>query len=162
MLAPACFVLAANLSLPTLRPAQPTLPSHEQPRTYPHQPLRQHERFVEHGLQDDCADALDERVTEFEDSQDAQSTAGQQSRGAADALDELIRTGMSSAKASTPSFTTSLRQRHHHRRMGNRQPRRAPRHPKGQARWYCYSETVGNPIDPQARLGGFGAMVIKR
>jgi len=60
--------------------------------------LALHDAFVEHGLEDDFEDALDERITEFEDSQDTQSTAGQQSSGATDALDELIRTGMSIRK----------------------------------------------------------------
>ena len=58
-----------------------------------------HDAFVEHGLEDDFEDALDERITDFEDSQDTQSAAGQQSSGAADALDELIRTGMSLRKS---------------------------------------------------------------
>ena len=41
--------------------------------------LQLHDAFVEHGLEDDFEDALDERITDFEDSQDTQSAAGQTS-----------------------------------------------------------------------------------
>ena len=61
--------------------------------------LALHAAFVEHGLEDDFEDALNERITDFEDSQDTQSTAGQESSGAADALDELIKTGMGIRKS---------------------------------------------------------------
>ena len=61
--------------------------------------LALHDAFVEHGLEDDFEDALDERITDFENSQDAQSTAGQTASGATDALDELIRTGMGIRKS---------------------------------------------------------------
>ena len=61
--------------------------------------LTLHDAFVEHGLEDDFEDALDERITDFENSQDAQSTAGQTASGATDALDELIKTGMGIRKS---------------------------------------------------------------
>jgi hypothetical protein len=61
--------------------------------------LSLHDVFVEHGLEDDFEDALDERITDFEASQDGQSTAGQTASGATDALDELIRTGMGIRKS---------------------------------------------------------------
>jgi len=61
--------------------------------------LKLHDAFVEHGLDDDFEDALDERIGDFEDSKDTQSAAGQQSTGAADALGELITTGMGNRKS---------------------------------------------------------------
>ena len=61
--------------------------------------LALHDAFVEHGLEDDFEDALVERITDFEDSQDAQSAAGQTSSGATDALDKLIPTGMGIRKS---------------------------------------------------------------
>ncbi len=61
--------------------------------------LSLHDAFVEHGMEDDFEDALDERITDFEASQDAQSTAGQTASGATDALDELIKTGMGIRKS---------------------------------------------------------------
>ncbi len=50
--------------------------------------LKLHDAFVEHGLEDD-----------FEDSKDTQSAAGQETTGAADALGELITTGMGIRKS---------------------------------------------------------------
>ena len=61
--------------------------------------LALHEAFVEHGLEDDFEDALDERITDFEDSKDTQSVAGQETTGATDTLSELITTGMSIRKS---------------------------------------------------------------
>ncbi len=61
--------------------------------------LTLHDAFVEHGLDDDFEDELNERITDFEASQEAQSTAGQTASGATDALDELIRTGMGIRKS---------------------------------------------------------------
>lgn len=61
--------------------------------------LALHDAFVEHGLEDDFEDALDERITDFETSQDTQSAAGQAASGAVDALDELVKTGMSLRKS---------------------------------------------------------------
>ena len=49
--------------------------------------------------EDDFEDALSERITDFEESQDTQSAAGQQTTGAADALGELITTGMGIRKS---------------------------------------------------------------
>ena len=45
--------------------------------------LKLHDAFVEHGLEDDFEDALDERIGDFEDSKDTQSAAGQETTGAA-------------------------------------------------------------------------------
>ena len=64
--------------------------------------LALHDAFVEHGLEDDFEAALDERITEFENSQSDQSAASQQTTGATDALDSLIPIAWASAKASTP------------------------------------------------------------
>jgi hypothetical protein len=61
--------------------------------------LKLHDAFVEHGLEDDFEDALDERIGDFEDSKDTQSAAGQETTGAADALGELITTGMGIRKS---------------------------------------------------------------
>ena len=61
--------------------------------------LALHDAFVEHGLEDDFEDALDERIGDFEDSKGTQSAAGQQTTGAADALGELITTGMGIRKS---------------------------------------------------------------
>lgn len=61
--------------------------------------LTLHDAFVEHGLEDDFEDALEERITDLEESQDTQSTAGQETSGAGDALDELIPTGMGLRKS---------------------------------------------------------------
>ena len=61
--------------------------------------LALHDAFVEHGLEDDFEVALGERITDFEDSKDTQSAAGQETTGAADALGELITTGMGLRKS---------------------------------------------------------------
>ncbi len=61
--------------------------------------LKLHDAFAEHGLEDDFEDALDERIGDFEDSKDTQSAAGQETTGAADALGELITTGMGIRKS---------------------------------------------------------------
>jgi hypothetical protein len=61
--------------------------------------LALHDAFVETGLEDDFEDALDERIDDFENSQDTQSNAGQAVSGAGDALDELIKTGMGIRKS---------------------------------------------------------------
>ena len=61
--------------------------------------LTLHDAFVEHGLEDDFEAALDERITDFENSQSDQSAAGQQTTGAADTLDSLIPTGMGLRKS---------------------------------------------------------------
>ena len=61
--------------------------------------LSLHDAFVEHGLEDDFEDALSDRIEDFEDSKDTQSTAGQENSGAGDELDKLIKTGMSIRKS---------------------------------------------------------------
>ncbi len=60
--------------------------------------LELHDEFVEHGLEDNCEAVLEQRVKDFEESQKKQSAAGQKSKGATDALDGLVETGMSYRK----------------------------------------------------------------
>jgi hypothetical protein len=60
--------------------------------------LALHDIFVEHGMDDDFEDVLDERIGDFEKSQETQGAAGQQEGGATDALDAHIKTGMSIRK----------------------------------------------------------------
>jgi hypothetical protein len=60
--------------------------------------LALHDAFVEHGMDDDFADVLTERIADFEKSQETQGSAGQQEGGANDALDALTKTGMTIRK----------------------------------------------------------------